>query len=100
VQVSGGEQRQLMISLRMVERAAEAEAAPVAAPVQPAPAGPARSERTPAYRKWWVWTLVAVAVVGAGTTAAVLLTRPDEPAEQPVQGTNTAGVTLHALRSF
>jgi hypothetical protein len=33
----------------------------------------------PWYRRWWVWTL-AVAVVGGGVAAAVILTRPGKPA--------------------
>ena len=31
---------------------------------------------TPTYRKWWVWTLVGVAVVGGGVAAAVVATNP------------------------
>ncbi len=35
---------------------------------------------TPWYRRWWVWTIVGVAVAGAGAaTTAVLLTQDDPP---------------------
>jgi tetratricopeptide (TPR) repeat protein len=40
-----------------------------------------RSETTPAYKRWWVWTIVGVVVAGAAAGAAVALTykkpRPD-----------------------
>ncbi len=37
-------------------------------------------ERTPLTRKWWFWTLVGVAAVGAGSTAAaVIATQPHPP---------------------
>jgi hypothetical protein len=32
-------------------------------------------EPNPWYRRWWVWTLAGVAVAGAATTTAVLVTR-------------------------
>jgi tetratricopeptide (TPR) repeat protein len=97
VQVSGGERRQLMISLSKVDRAAQAAESTAAVPLSPEPA---QSERQPVYRKWWVWTLVAVAVAGGATTAAILLTKDKEPGPQPVEGTNTVGVSVHALSSF
>jgi hypothetical protein len=35
------------------------------------------------YKKWWVWTIVGVAVVGGGTTAAVLVTRHNASKPEP-----------------
>jgi hypothetical protein len=95
LQVSGGDRRQLVVSLRMVDRAQASESA-LAAPMTPTSS---RSEARPAYQRWWVWTLVAVAVAGGATTAAIVLTR-DDPDERPVEGTNTVGAKLHALRAF
>jgi hypothetical protein len=33
---------------------------------------------SPWYKKWWVWTVVGAAVVGAGVTAGVLLSGEEE----------------------
>lgn len=102
LQLSGGDQRELMISLRALAGRSAPEGA--AEPLNPAPLAqqtPSRSEALPVYRKWWVWTLVAVALVGGGTTAAILLTQRKGSGSRPVQGTNTVdGVHLHALSSF
>jgi hypothetical protein len=46
------------------------------APVEPPAEGPARRRW---YRSWWFWTIVGVAVAGAGVTTAVVLTRPEDP---------------------
>jgi tetratricopeptide (TPR) repeat protein len=56
-------------------------------------AGPtARAERTPVYKKWWLWTIVGgVAVAGAATGVALALTRPT-----PL----TASTTLGAQSPF
>lgn len=35
---------------------------------------------TPITRKWWFWTAVGVVVVGVGTAAGVVATRPSRPA--------------------
>ena len=49
--------------------------APVAAPV--VVAAPAPREHVPVYKKWWLWTIVGVVVVGGGATAlAIALTTP------------------------
>jgi tetratricopeptide (TPR) repeat protein len=61
--------------------------------------GPA-SEVTPGYKKWWVWTTVAVLVVGGGVAAALLLTRDKEPRTKPVRGEGTVGPTVFALQRF
>jgi hypothetical protein len=48
-----------------------------------APAAPPR-EHVPAYKKWWVWTIVGVVVVGAGAAAlAVALTTPKNASSPP-----------------
>jgi tetratricopeptide (TPR) repeat protein len=55
---------------------------------------PAKSEREPVYKKWWLWTTVGVVVAAGAVSAAVLLSRDksssDEPfstAHTPVNGT-------------
>ena len=62
------------------ERSARAATKPTAAPnvapvVVPADAlvsaPPPRSTRQPVYKKWWLWTIVGVAVAGAATGLAV-----------------------------
>jgi tetratricopeptide (TPR) repeat protein len=47
-----------------------------------APAGPAREPSSPFYARWWFWTIVAAAVVGAGLGVAAAtgaLTKTTEP---------------------
>jgi hypothetical protein len=56
-----------------------------------------RPERTPVYKRWWLWTIVGVVVAGGAVTAAVLLTRnsgfdPNLPATGP--GAKTASLAL------
>jgi tetratricopeptide (TPR) repeat protein len=85
-------------------RASEAVLAPedAAAAAMPEPAtvtvaerapslveAPEPTERRPAYKKWWVWTLVGVAIAG-GVAAAVILTH-DAGVAAPLSG-NLAGV--------
>jgi tetratricopeptide (TPR) repeat protein len=48
-----------------------------------------QSGRTPVYKRWWLWTLVGVAVVGGGTAAAVVLAKKSSTEEQPVRTENT-----------
>jgi len=43
------------------------------------PGGPEQGESTKFYKTWWFWTLVGVAVAGAGGTAAYFLLRSSEP---------------------
>jgi tetratricopeptide (TPR) repeat protein len=61
---------------------AEAEPAstvnPPAALVGAPPA--AQQEKQPAYKKWWLWTIVGVAAAGAATGIAVALTTPKDAA--------------------
>lgn len=56
-------------------------------------------EAKPAYKKWWVWTTVALVAVAGGTAAALILTRKKERPEAQ-SGPNTIGVSLQTLRSF
>jgi hypothetical protein len=59
------------------------------APAAPlATAAPARAERTPVYKKWWLWTIVG-GVVAGGVAAgvAVALTRPT-----PLTASTTLGI--------
>ncbi len=42
-------------------------------------ATPAAPAKTPVYKKWWLWTLVGVAAVGAGVGLGVGLTRSSTP---------------------
>ena len=65
---------------RQVSDALEQVGVPGAAlPRHTAP--PKRAVATPWYRRWWVWTLAGVVVVGATVTTTVLLTR--EPEQRP-----------------
>jgi hypothetical protein len=98
VQVTGGERAELRIALGVVA-AEPAAAAPRAVPLDLSPHA-APSERQPVYKKWWVWTIVAVVAAGAATTAAVLITRDDAPDTRAVHGTNTTGVSLQTLSRF
>ncbi len=43
------------------------------------PGGPGPAERTKFYKTWWFWTLVGVAVAGAGGTTAYFLLRSSGP---------------------
>ena len=48
-----------------------------------APRGPATEESSPVYARWWFWTIVAAAAVGAGLGVAAatgaLTTTKDAP---------------------
>jgi tetratricopeptide (TPR) repeat protein len=65
---------------------ATAHPAVVAQPVAARPA-----ERTPVYKRWWLWTVVGVVVAGAVVTGAVVATTPNDAPSPP----NTFGVSLH-----
>ena len=58
------------------------------------------SAPTPVYKKWWLWTTVAVVAVAGATTAALLLTRDDKTNTDAIEGTDTAGVSLQTWRRF
>jgi len=75
--------------------AAKSEPAPLATP-SPAPsltltATPPPRHETPTYKKWWVWTLVGVAVAGgAAAGLAVGLTRSSGSAPTATTSFGTA----------
>jgi hypothetical protein len=73
VTVHGGEAQQLTV--RMAQLVAKNEAVAETRPT-PVPASPAepRSERVPVYKRWWLWTIVGVVVVGAAAGTAIALT--------------------------
>jgi tetratricopeptide (TPR) repeat protein len=50
---------------------APAEAPPAAVTIEAAPVATRTGERTPLYKKWWLWTIVGVVVVGASVGAGV-----------------------------
>lgn len=59
-----------------------------AAPMLTATAAPT-VEHTPAYKRWWVWTIVGgVVVAGAATGLAIALTRPSSPSAMTSLGTS------------
>ena len=86
VQVKGGERTHLRVSLAPLQPASETRAQ----------AG--RADGGPVYKKWWLWTIVGVDVVGAGVTAAVLLTR--ESGESEPNDPGQTGVRLQTLTRF
>jgi hypothetical protein len=51
--------------------------APPSAPA-PAPVVVVEPKATPVYKKWWLWTIVGVVVVGGVVTGAVVATRPSD----------------------
>jgi hypothetical protein len=64
-----------------VAPAPASEAAPASAPVPAKPdlsvtTAPAAAERTPIYKKWWLWTAVGVVVAGAVVGGVVAATVP------------------------
>jgi tetratricopeptide (TPR) repeat protein len=53
-------------------------------PVAPVVVAPAPREHVPAYKRWWLWTIVGVVVVGGGAAAlAVVLTTPKNAPSPP-----------------
>ncbi|HOI09193.1 MAG TPA: PEGA domain-containing protein [Myxococcota bacterium] len=65
--VEPGKSSQVNVALAAVEIPVVPETAP------PVPEKGGESEvRKPVYKTWWFWTIIGVAVVGAGTTAALL----------------------------
>ncbi|MET0340172.1 MAG: hypothetical protein ABW252_04190 [Polyangiales bacterium] len=82
IHVRGGEQ----VTVQVVLAAPELHAAAPASF-----AGERRPSATPAYKKWWVWTLTGVALAGVATGIAVAATR-DDPT--PRRSATTSGITL------
>ena len=87
---------------RAAAAAAQAQAIKPAAPPAPQAAtvaeptaatltasAPPPVERKPAYKKWWVWTIVGgVVAAGAATGLAIALTRPTTPTATTSLGTS------------
>jgi tetratricopeptide (TPR) repeat protein len=99
IRIQGSIKTELRVNLELPP-AEEPTPLAAAAPLAPTSA-PQRSERTPVYKKWWLWTVVGVVAAAGATTAALLLTRDKGGDEtRPVTGSNAMGPTLYTLRSF
>lgn len=98
--IKGGERLDVQMTLESLALAETPVAASTGAHAEPTRAPVDTEERKPAYRKWWVWTSVAIVVAGGATAAAVLLTRDREGKTEPVRGTNATNVALQSLGSF
>lgn len=99
LRITGGAQTELRVALRLPE-SGPTVAKHQGVPAEPASRGEAPSTATPVYKKWWIWTSVALVVVGGATVAAVLLTRDTTRETRAVEGPNAAGPVLHALARF
>jgi tetratricopeptide (TPR) repeat protein len=85
ITVQGGERHALRIVLLEANTGAAADGAPTASE---------RPNATPVYKRWWLWTAVAV-VAGGAATAAILLTRREVQREVADPSDNTpSGVEL------
>jgi hypothetical protein len=99
VSVRGGQGQELTVTLA----ALVPQAVPAAEPTQAPPAAPLeapRSERTPVYKRWWLWTVVGVVVAGAAVGTALALTMKTETKEYralPTENT-PAGAGLQPWR--
>jgi tetratricopeptide (TPR) repeat protein len=84
-----GQIQKLKDAIASAESAKSAPPTGPAEPAQPPPPDPAparaseggaqataKSDKTPIHKKWWLWTIVGVVVVGGVVTTAVLLTTP------------------------
>ena len=60
--------------------------------------GPDAVTQRPVYKKWWLWTAVAVVAVGGGTAAVLLAHRDKHPAAEGVSSPNSIDVMLNSLR--
>jgi tetratricopeptide (TPR) repeat protein len=67
------------------------ETAPPAATTPAAPSAPEAEHHTPIYKKWWLWTIVGVVVVGAavGTGVGIAASKPSHPTATTDFGTLT-----------
>ena len=68
--------------------------APAAAPAPMVAPAPERHDRTPVYKKWWLWTALGAVVAGGVVAGVVVATRPAPWANG---GTVGPGATSHAL---
>jgi len=78
----------------VAQHAAVTPPAPAPAPVVAATTTQARHDRTPVYKKWWLWTAVGAVVAGGVVAGVVVATRPAPWANG---GTVGPGSTSHAL---
>jgi hypothetical protein len=92
VQVRGGTRHELHISL--------SARGPRAVDARGSTASTGTSEVQPTYKKWWLWTAVAVVAVGGATAAALLISRDHDKGTSEVAGGNYVGVSLLGARRF
>jgi hypothetical protein len=77
----------------------EEHTAATSAPLQAAPSEQQHEvRRTPLYKKWWLWTIVGVVVVGGGVALAVGLAESRGSGFNPTL--NDFGPAAHALVTF
>lgn len=78
----------------------QVSADPVPSPPEPIEKRPSASSE-PVYRKWWFWTIIGVAVVGAGTLAGIFASQgdstPGEAGFSPWGGYAPRDVTLYPM---
>lgn len=102
VTMRGGQTVKLSVQLAPLTAGATttaADEAPSAPGSQPAEAP--RSERTPVYKRWWLWTIVGVVVVGAVTGTVVALNAKQDNEYRAVETENTpTGANLQPLWKF
>jgi tetratricopeptide (TPR) repeat protein len=99
VKVRGGESEAVTIALAPIELEAAAPAEGAASPHVPDQAP--RSEVTPVYKRWWVWTLVTVAIAGGAVGLGLGLRRDKDREYRAVPSDNTPdGLRLQPLVSF
>lgn len=101
VSVRGGQTDNLEVQLSTLSVASAASDAQPG-PVSTNSSQEARSETTPVYKRWWLWTIVGVVVAGAAVgTVLVLRSRNQDPQYRSVPSTNTPdGVSLQPLWSY
>jgi hypothetical protein len=85
IKVEGEQVLALHIVLHELELAAPRAVSPVSATREDAPP---TTPPTPVYKRWWLWTSIALVAAG-GATAAALLTRKTEHREEPIVTANT-----------
>lgn len=96
LQLRGGQEESVELSLSVMQLEPSVEdTAP--APLTPAPTAPVTADK-PVYKRWWLWTIVGVVVVGAAAGTAIALTRDKSTRYEPTTSANTPpGVALQPL---
>ncbi|HEX6241775.1 MAG TPA: PEGA domain-containing protein [Polyangiales bacterium] len=102
VTLRGGQTVQLSVRLApLTSRAAAAAADQTPAAIGEQPVDAPRSERTPVYKRWWLWTIVGVVVAGAVTGTVVALNAKQDKEYRAVETENTpTGANLQPLWRF